>query len=77
MTYRANGTNRSGSDQLPYAERLQAQIMAYPLEISPLLPEPPEEQAALLTVLDSDRFADKSPAQVYAIFGSWDYLSGN
>ncbi len=27
----------------------------------------PEEQAALLAVLDSDRFADKSPAQVYAV----------
>jgi putative transposase len=27
----------------------------------------PEEQAALLAVLDSDRFADKAPAQVYAI----------
>ena len=27
----------------------------------------PAEQAALLTVLDSGRFADKAPAQVYAI----------
>ena len=38
---------------------------------APRAPHPaaltPEEQAALLAVLDSDRFADKAPAQVYAI----------
>lgn len=38
---------------------------------APRAPHPaaltPEEQAALLAVLDSDRFTDKAPAQVYAI----------
>ncbi len=38
---------------------------------APRAPHPsaltPPEQAALLAVLDSDRFADKAPAQVYAI----------
>jgi hypothetical protein len=39
-TYRANSTNRSGSDRLPYAERPQAPVSRYPTEISPLLPGP-------------------------------------